>query len=246
LNLQGNFCVELLSKEPMATDHRFLVHRRQVLHALGALGLTLTASATHALEASIPVKSLVLQPLGHGLADEAVTTVRKALLAFYRLEVKSLPPVGLPRSAFYPPRQRYRAERLLRFLERRAAADAYRIVGVTAVDISTTKGKYHDWGILGLATIDGRTCVLSAFRCKRGTSREAQVQDRLGKVAVHEVGHTLGLNHCPTYGCLMEDARGTVMTTDREYDLCQRCRKKLQRMGHAARTDSTPPWPRPR
>jgi archaemetzincin len=64
------------------------------------------------------------------------------------------------------------------------------------------------------------------------------------KVAVHEIGHTLGLPHCPTTGCLMEDAGGKVATVDGEFDLCERCRARLRDAGHAAPT-VTPPWPRP-
>ena len=103
---------------------------------------------------------------------------------------------------------------------------------------------FSDWGILGLATIDGKACVLSAFRCRRGVGR-ARARARLGKVAVHEIGHTLGLEHCSTVGCLMEDARGTVTTTDREYDLCARCRNILARSGRQAHPTVKPPWPKP-
>jgi predicted Zn-dependent protease len=38
----------------------------------------------------------------------------------------------------------------------------------------------------------------------------------------------LGLNHCFNFGCLMEDAHRSVLTSDHEYDLCDQCRQKLK------------------
>jgi len=102
-----------------------------------------------------------------------------------------------------------------------------------------------DWGIMGLATIDGRVSVMSMFRCRRGSRSPVHARERLGKVAVHEVGHTLGLEHCPTYGCLMEDAHGTNTTTDREYVLCPRCRQLLAKRGFTLPPNPSPPWARP-
>jgi archaemetzincin len=189
---------------------------------------------------------LYLQPLGEQLGPEAVSLVETALREFYAFEVRQLPVRPLPPSAYYAPRKRYRAEKLLVFIEPLVPADAHRVLGLTAADISTTKWRILDWGIMGLATIDGRVSVMSMFRCRRGSRSEQHARERLGKVAVHEVGHTLGLEHCPTRGCLMEDARGTNTTTDREHVLCPTCRRLLEARGYVLPPSPSPPWPRPR
>jgi archaemetzincin len=183
----------------------------------------------------------MLQPLGPGsagLADHA----SRALLAFYAVSVRVAPEAPLPRAAYYGKRGRYRAEKLLAHLDE-IHASAFRGMGLTATDISTTKGAVADWGILGLASMDGRACVLSAFRCRRRARSQAHAVERLGKTAVHELGHTFGLPHCPSRGCLMEDGKGTVRTTDGETDLCVECRKRLVARS-LLRADGAPPWPR--
>lgn len=189
---------------------------------------------------------LYIQPLGKELPSEDVEFVEKSLLAFYDLKVLMLERAPLPKAAYYPKRKRYRAEKLLLFLNQRLPDDGFRILGLTGVDISTTKGQHEDWGILGLADVDGKACVLSSYRTKRRAKGATHARIRLGKVAVHEIGHTLGLPHCDNQGCLMEDAEGSVLTTDREYDLCHDCRQRLIARGHALADSSIPiPWPKP-
>ncbi|MBW2734341.1 MAG: matrixin family metalloprotease, partial [Deltaproteobacteria bacterium] len=191
-------------------------------------------------------KVIAVQPLGKSLPAADVALVKRALEAFTGMKVRVLKRLALPRAAYYPPRRRYRGEKLLDFLVQKAPKDASRVLGLTGVDISTTKGRYKDWGILGLATMDGQTCVISAFRARKKARSVLHARQRLAKVAVHEIGHTLGLPHCPTRGCLMEDARGKVATSDGEYDLCSSCREKLQRWGHRIPAKPQIPWPRPR
>ncbi|MDQ2644948.1 MAG: hypothetical protein M3020_14120, partial [Myxococcota bacterium] len=171
-----------------------------------------------------------------------VEVVARALRAFYDLEVTVRAAEALPSAAYYPQRGRYRAEKLLVHLERESDATAFRTLGLVSVDISTTKGQVADWGILGLATIDGKVGVLSSFRCRRRSKGATHVAERLGKTAVHELGHTLGLLHCPSFGCLMEDGKGSVLTTDHERDLCTTCRGRLSSQGLLVEPPKPPPW----
>jgi archaemetzincin len=192
-----------------------------------------------------PGKFLYIQPLGKELPDADVAIVVTALTEFYGLGVRILPRVDHPQEAWYAPRRRWRAEKLLDFLAPRLPADGFRVLGLTASDISTTKGKIYDWGVLGLGSLDGAAGVISSFRAHKGAKNAQHARERLAKVAVHEIGHTQGLDHCPTVGCLMEDAEGKVATCDREYDLCPACRAKLIQSGHALAKTPKIPWPKP-
>jgi archaemetzincin len=188
---------------------------------------------------------LLIQPLGEELPKEEIALVKQALVGFYNVQIRVLPRVDLPEQAYYEPRRRYRAEKILPFLLEKLPSDADRILGLTGVDISTDKGDRKDWGILGKANLGGKECLISAYRCHRRSTERVPPSILLAKVAVHEVGHTLGLDHCTTRGCLMEDARGRLRTCEREFDICTHCRNKLKASGFVLPEQPNIPWPRP-
>nr|WP_262904869.1 hypothetical protein [Hymenobacter pini] len=132
-------------------------------------------------------------------------------------------PRGLPQASYYPPRHRYRADSLLRYLVRQYQPDTV-VIGLTQRDISTSKNGRRDWGVLGLGYQPGRAAVVSSFRLRRNVSSQFY------KVVLHEIGHTQGLPHCPVPSCFMRDAEGGN-PTDAETGFCARCAKYLQRLG---------------
>ena len=190
-------------------------------------------------------KLLYVQPLGDELPAADAALVATAIESMIGWEVHTLERIPLPADAFYKPRRRWRADKLLDVLDGRLPKGGTRILGLTGADISTTKGDVFDWGVLGLGRIDGASGVISLFRCRKGARAAAHARERLAKVAVHEVGHTLGLDHCPNRGCLMEDADGRVATCDREYDFCARCRRLLAGAGRPLPATPAIPWSRP-
>jgi archaemetzincin len=143
---------------------------------------------------------------------------------------------ALPKSAYYAPRKRYRAEKLLDFLRDEVWPDSGcdLVVGFTSVDISTTKGEHHDWGIFGLGTIAGVSGVVSTHRLRRRASLDKQ-RRRTVSVTNHEIGHVLGAPHGGEPGCLMNDAEGTIRTVDHESGLlCADSRRLIEsRLGHS-------------
>lgn len=163
-----------------------------------------------------------------------VRPVREALERDLEVEtVVESPTLALPQSAYYPPRRRYRAERLLTVLDAQLTGRprVERALGLTRRDISTTTERAFDWGILGLADIGGRSAVVSSYRMRRRARSPEHALWRMTTTAVHEVGHVLGLPHCDEPRCLMRDAEGTMDTVDAgDGALGPGCRALLDRL----------------
>ena len=136
-------------------------------------------------------------------------------------KIKILEPVDFPKNAFYQPRNRYRADSIIKYLRTKTPNNCVTLA-LTNKDISVTKGKVADFGVMGLGYRPGNACVASTFRLNAENKSE-----QFYKVAIHELGHTQGLKHCPDKTCFMRDAEGKNPTNE-EKDFCQNCKKVLR------------------
>lgn len=168
--------------------------------------------------------AIAVQPLGPVKA-ERLAVVKQGLEQAFGVAVEVRKSIPLPKSAWYAPRARYRADTLLDHLHETAGPKPPVVIGITEKDISCTKDEHVDWGIFGLGELDGRTCIVSTFRLGARGADEKKLRERLRKVAIHEVGHVTGLPHCPKAGCVMQDAEASIETVDRESGAsCEECK----------------------
>jgi archaemetzincin len=154
---------------------------------------------------------VTLRSFPRDLADAVAEGLRQEL----QVEVVRAADRPLPAAAYYAQRRRYRADRLLDHLRPLApAGSGLRLLGLTDVDISVTKGRVFDWGVFGYGDLDGTACVLSTHRLRRRARDADHLRFRIVTTAIHEVGHTLGLPHCTEPRCVMRDAEGSITTVD--------------------------------
>ena len=169
---------------------------------------------------------IAIQPFT-GFPEKLTNLLASKIKVYYKAKVVVLNPINLPSSAYYAPHARYRADTLIAILKKTKPATCKYIIGLTTKDISCTKGDIPDWGIFGLGYRPGPSSVVSTFRYKKGVSEQV-FHDRFLKICLHEIGHNLGLAHCKSPGCMMNDAKGKISTVDNaKMDLCNNCKQRI-------------------
>jgi len=170
-----------------------------------------------------PVSKINIQPLGD-VSPEYINLVKKSVKSFYGYDCVVKPKKEITKDMLSRVTKRIDAKKALR-----SNLSFDNLLIITEKDICYNKNKSNpEWGIFGLGSQPGRTCIVSTFKLKRGVSQQ-KILERLEKVALHEIGHNLGLNHCTNNKeCMMSAANGTIQQVDNEKVwFCEKCRKQL-------------------
>ncbi|MDO8736531.1 MAG: archaemetzincin family Zn-dependent metalloprotease [Thermoleophilia bacterium] len=128
----------------------------------------------------------------------------------------------LPAGAYNSRRGQYDAGGLLEALAKRSDGEAL-ILGVTAVDLFAPRLNF----VFGLSDRNTGTAVISLHRLAPEFYHEEPDTDlfkeRVGKEAIHELGHLLGLSHCTNAGCIMRFSSTIAETDEKGPGFCESC-----------------------
>jgi archaemetzincin len=165
---------------------------------------------------------LYLLPVGTP-EDEVLGELEQRLQQILTWEIRRHAPLLMPITAFNATRNQYEALHIMRAAFDVIPADATRMLAVMEEDLSIPMLTF----VFGQAQLSGRIALMSLARLRQefyGMARHPELlKTRALKEALHELGHTFGLVHCPTASCLMALANDIQHVDGKENDFCGGC-----------------------
>jgi archaemetzincin len=174
------------------------------------------------------MRPIELQPLGDA-EPEVLESVIPALQEVFGVSA-GIRGKSLPLNRHYDEqRGQYNSTSILHELEHAVGdvlhgADGPQIVAITRQDLFIPILTY----VFGEAALGGRIAVVSYHRFREElyglAPNPALVTERLAKVIVHEIGHSLGLVHCTGQECVMHAASYVEELDLKTHSFCSYCR----------------------
>ncbi len=158
-----------------------------------------------------PVLKSIAERLSHVYPDTTCTPINEVI------------PVN-PK-AFNKKRSQYNSILILNDVSSYATANHHydRVLGIVDVDLYVPELNY----VFGEAYTPGKAGLISLWRLRPEFYGESESNltflERTLKEAMHELGHTLGLQHCPRSYCIMHFSNSIFDTDKKQSLLCDQC-----------------------
>jgi len=148
--------------------------------------------------------------------------IAQSIMLHFGVSVTVKPSIPMPEAALRPHRNQYEASVVLNAIGEQQSHGALKSLGVTGADLF---GKGLNF-VFGQARLGGCCGVISLARLRLGTGGPAGRElflRRIEKEAVHELGHTFGLRHCPDPRCVMYYSNNIGDTDRKSASFCTQC-----------------------
>ncbi|MEF8836081.1 MAG: archaemetzincin family Zn-dependent metalloprotease [Candidatus Thermoplasmatota archaeon] len=156
--------------------------------------------------------------------SEGIKEVYSSILEGMEVEQRVEP----PSETYDPRREQYRAEVILQYLSSEFASKEGKVLAITSEDLYA-KGLNF---IFGQAQKHGKFALISLHRLRPefwGDEKKRDLfLDRAVKEAIHELGHSFGLEHCENMRCVMTFSNRIEHTDRKKAEFCEECKEKLE------------------
>ncbi len=169
---------------------------------------------------------ILIAPIG-SFASDRIQAIGKAIELLFGYPTYSHSILQDIDFAFDFEREQYHSTQVLDKLAAAAPAQALKVLAITADDLFIPILTH----VYGEAQLGGRACIISTCRLDEGlplSRLNERSQIRLIKEALHELGHTFNLRHCPDRGCCMHYCRSLRDVDRKSEHLCRHCTVLLE------------------
>ena len=160
------------------------------------------------------------------------------------MEARRLPSRPDPVFAYDAARGQFDSARILREVFDGRDAKARRILGVTRVDLFIPVLSF----VFGQAQLEGPAALISLARLRQEfygfPADRPLLLERAAKEALHELGHSFGLVHCPDPACVISLSSTIEQVDAKNGAFCPGCRSLLEERLDRAGPAGPGPGPR--
>ena len=170
--------------------------------------------------------TIIISPIGDFTPD-LLGPIRDEINRIYGYPTEVLPLLDDLEFAFHPNRNQYHSTAILDQLALKAPVEALKVLAITQVDLFIPILTH----VYGEAQLGGKACIVSTIRLNEGHSSlntQEPFFSRIVKEAIHELGHTFNLRHCPEHTCIMHYCRNEEDVDLKSDQLCRYCKIMLE------------------
>jgi archaemetzincin len=178
------------------------------------------------IEKMTQAETICLLPVGE-VNEDVLFFLQSELQKVFQRQVKIAEGLEHPDYAYNPEREQYLSPDIVDRIKKEKSKDCDRILGVVDIDLYVPSLNF----VFGQADFHDRVAVISLTRLRQEyyglSSDEKLFRERALKEAVHELGHTYGLRHCPDTKCVMHFSNSLKDTDIKSHNFCPGCKSKL-------------------
>jgi len=165
--------------------------------------------------------SILISPVGE-LSSELIEAVAGEIKQVFGYSTETSPILQDLSFALDDNRNQYHSTAILDRLASDIPSHAIRVLAIAQVDLFIPILTH----VYGEAQLGGQACIVSTFRLnegRSGTNVPPKYIERIVKEAIHELGHTFNLRHCPEDACIMHYCRNEEDVDHKSGQLCRYC-----------------------